>query len=206
MLEELRLLAPMYLYLPGDSKRHYLSFNNYHSWPVHIRTALRRGYGEIVKGQLSGESRRFYGEVECTVVLHPPKDDRVRDTDDHCFLHAKWANDALKESGVYDDDRCVLDVHMLLGEPSKEPHITIVYSQLAAPGYHSTREPVSEPPSSTRAIQPTMDPAVAARSYVKPAKRKTDGECFDRPQENTRDPRGMGKAPKKKAPRRPGRL
>lgn len=203
MLEELKLLAPMYLYLPGDSKRHYLSFNNYHNWPVHVRTALRRSYGEIVKKQLSGEARRFYGEVECTVVLHPPKDDRVRDTDDHCFLHAKWANDSLKESGLYDDDRCVLDVHLLLGEPSREPHISLSYSQLSAPGESSERPRVSWPPSSTRAIQPVMDPAVAARSYAKAPKRKTD--LASAPAGNTRDPRGIGKPPMKKAPRRTGR-
>ena len=202
MLKELKLLAPMYLYLPGDSKRHYLSFNNYHNWPVHIRTSLRRAYGELLKKQLSGESGRFYGEVECTVVLHPPKDDRVRDTDDHCFLHAKWANDALKEAGLYKDDQCVLDVHLLLGEQSKEPHVAVCYSLLSQPGERSARTIVVFPPSSTRAIQPAMDPAVAARSYVKAPKRKTDRPADAK---NTRDPRGIGKAPKKKAPRIPRR-
>lgn len=130
MTDELRLIAPPYLYLPGSDRKHYLSFNNYHSWPIHTRTALRRAYSEVIKAQVLHGKYLFRGEVSCTVTCHPPQDDRVRDTDDHCFLHAKWANDALKEAGVWEDDNCVLNVQMLAGATAKVPHVTIHYKYI----------------------------------------------------------------------------
>lgn len=195
MLEELKLLAPMFLFLPGESKKHYLSFNNYHCWPVYVRTALRRAYGDLIKKQLAGVSGRFYGEVQCTVVLHPPKDTRVRDTDDHCFLHAKWANDALKETGVYTDDGCVLDVVLRAGEPVKIPYLSISYGTLSLPGEKSPRPRSDVSPAHIQALQPVMDPAVAARSYTPPKGKTT----MDTPV-GVRDPRNS-RYPKKKVPR-----
>ena len=130
MAKELLIIAPPFLYLPGSGKKNYLSFNNYHSWPIHVRTALRRAYSAMVQSQVSGLGAHFNGDVECTVTTHQPKDGRVRDTDDHCFLHAKWANDALKEAGVWKDDTCVLNVHMIAGAHAKVPHVTIAYKYL----------------------------------------------------------------------------
>jgi hypothetical protein len=129
------------------------------------------------------------------VIMHPPKDARVRDTDDHCFLHAKWANDALKETGVYTDDRCVLDVVLMAGEPSKTPYLSISYRTLSIPGEKSSRPRSLISPARLQALQPVMDPAVAARSYT-PPKGKT---AVDTP-EGVRDPRNS-RYPKKKTPR-----
>lgn len=186
MLDELKLLAPMFLYLPGSVKKHYLSFNNYHNWPVHIRTALRRSYGELIKKQLKDVSGRFYGDVQCTVTLHAPKDSRIRDTDDHCFLHAKWANDALKEAGVYNDDRCVVRVLLAAGEPVRgEPYLTVSY--MVSDCDRASCGSVS--PAAVHSVQPLMDPVVAARNGITVA-------------EGDRDLRSLTLKPKRRASRR----
>lgn len=186
MLDELKLLAPMYLYLPGSVKKHYLSFNNYHNWPVHIRTALRRSYGELIKKQLRDVSGRFYGDVQCTVTLHAPRDSRVRDTDDHCFLHAKWANDALKEAGVYNDDRCVVRVLLATGESVRgESYLTVSYT--ASECERAFCGGVS--PSAVHSVQPVLDPVVAVRN----------GLIIDA---SGRDPRNLTAKPKRRASRR----
>lgn len=124
--------APLFLTLPNNpDKKYYLSFNNYHTWPIHIRGKLRRAYCEIIKHQMFGVSERLQGNIHCVVTVHPPKDDRIRDSDNHGFLHAKWTNDALSEVGCWVDDQIVSQVVLRMGEhDNKNPRALIRYEEV----------------------------------------------------------------------------
>lgn len=126
----IEIQAPLFLVLPNNPlKKYFLSFNNYHTWPIHIRGKLRRAYCDLIKGKAEELHERFSCNIHCEVVVHPPNDGRIRDSDNHGFLHAKWTNDALTEVGCWVDDQRVVQVTLKMGEYCNDsPHATIRYT------------------------------------------------------------------------------
>jgi Holliday junction resolvase RusA-like endonuclease len=122
------LEAPLFLVIGKSTERFYLSFNNFHGWSSHLRAKIRRHYCELLKKQMFQNSERIKGRVVCDVTFYPGDNKRARDTDNHCFLHVKWANDALTEIGCWEDDNAIKEIHMRAGPvDSSNPRVEISY-------------------------------------------------------------------------------
>jgi len=126
------LEAPLFLVLPENpEKKFYLTLNNYIKWSPGLRTKLRRMYCEGIKKQMLNQSVRVPAErVTCSVLVFPPNDKRVRDVDNHTFVHVKWSNDALTEIGLWADDSIVCPIHLDRGPQDKEhPRVQLSYTE-----------------------------------------------------------------------------
>jgi Holliday junction resolvase RusA-like endonuclease len=80
---------------------------------------------------ISQPVRALTERVQCSCILFPPTDKRVRDTDNSTFVHVKWANDALTEVGLWADDCIVGPILLDIGAAKKRyPMVLLRYQEV----------------------------------------------------------------------------